>query len=180
VEALRLFIAEEQRHGRELGKFLQLAGVPLLQKTSIDGIFRFLRHLAGLELMITVLVTAEIIAQVYYDALRAASSSAALKTICDQILDDEEEHVQFQCQRLAILRRDRSPLYLFAARLFQRGLLACTCVVLWHKHGPTLRAGGFPFTRFVPATFAAMRTALQIAEPGGKHADRSPAAAVPN
>lgn len=165
VESLRLFIAEEQRHGRELGRFLQEAGAPLLQRTRLDEVFRFLRHLAALELMIAVLVTAEIIAQVYYDALRAATESAVLRIICDQILDDEEEHVQFQCERLAILRRHRSRWYVATANFLQRMLLACTCAVLWKTHGRTFRAGGYPFVRFVQRAITCMDVALAIADP---------------
>src|SRR5262245_35240751 len=36
AEAMQLFIREEQRHARDLGEFLLLAGVPLLQRTRLD------------------------------------------------------------------------------------------------------------------------------------------------
>src|SRR5947209_4633316 len=46
--ALRRFIAEEQRHGRDLGRVLELAGVPTIRSAWADTVFRWLRHTAGL------------------------------------------------------------------------------------------------------------------------------------
>src|SRR4051794_162779 len=47
VTALRLFIAEENRHARELGRFLDLAGIPRVGTSMTDSVFRFLRRRAG-------------------------------------------------------------------------------------------------------------------------------------
>src|SRR5688572_4415129 len=86
VNAIRVFIAEEQRHARELGNFLKINGIPLVKKTFTDGVFRKLRKLLGnLEISISVLITAEIIAEVYYAALRDATNSLVLKALCKQI-----------------------------------------------------------------------------------------------
>ena len=49
AEAIQLFIKEEQRHARELGRFLELNGVGLVQKTWTDSLFRSVRRLAKLE-----------------------------------------------------------------------------------------------------------------------------------
>src|SRR5688500_3468024 len=74
IEASRLFIAEEQRHARDLGRFMQINGLPLVKTTFTDGVFRRLRQVfGGLEISIGVLVTAEIIAKVYYAALQSAT-----------------------------------------------------------------------------------------------------------
>src|SRR5262249_27996708 len=45
LDAIRLFIAEEQRHGADLGRFLDLAGVPRAERNWGDALFRFARHL---------------------------------------------------------------------------------------------------------------------------------------
>src|SRR5688500_17864351 len=59
VLAVRLFIAEEQRHARDLARFLTLNEIPLVQITFTDRVFRKLRHLfGGLEISIAVLITA--------------------------------------------------------------------------------------------------------------------------
>ena len=104
---LGLFIAEEHRHARDLGRVLDLAGIPRASTSWPDTVFRWLRHRAGLELSIAVLVTAEIIAKVYYAALREATTSPVLRRLCDQICADELAHVEFQTERLAWLRRRR-------------------------------------------------------------------------
>jgi hypothetical protein len=85
--------------------------------------------------------------------------------LCDQILADEAKHVQFQCERLAILRQRRGRLYVRMAAAAQHCLLAITCVVLWRKHGPTFRAGGFGFRRFTREVFEANVVARGIADP---------------
>src|SRR5262249_41548303 len=59
VPALSLFIAEEQRHAAWLGRFLDRERIPHLKRHWVDGVFRGLRKLAGLEVCVTVLVTAE-------------------------------------------------------------------------------------------------------------------------
>ena len=109
IPALRLFIAEEHRHARDLGRVLDLAGIPRVGRTWPDTVFRWLRKGAGLELSIAVLVTAEIIAKVYYAALREATHAPVLRRLCDQILADEVQHVRFQAERVAILRRGQIP-----------------------------------------------------------------------
>src|SRR5689334_13753146 len=66
VEAIRVFIAEEQRHARDLAHFMQNNAIPLVKTTFTDSVFRQLRQIfGGLEISIGVLITAEIIAKVY-------------------------------------------------------------------------------------------------------------------
>jgi hypothetical protein len=147
-EALRLFIREEQRHARDLGRFLELAGVPLLCADWSNGWFRWLRKRAGLELIVTVLVSAEVLAKVYYAALRKATGSVLLRRLCEQILRDEVAHVRFQSERLALLRRGRSGWRLAVTRGLQGVLFAGTALVVWRGHRRALRAGGYDFPHF--------------------------------
>ena len=44
VEVIRLFISEEQRHARDLGRFLTLNNIPLVPTTFTDQVFRKLRN----------------------------------------------------------------------------------------------------------------------------------------
>ncbi|MGG0158230.1 hypothetical protein ABEY11_12450 [Bacillus velezensis] len=46
------------------------------------------------------LLTAEAIAAVYYDALKNVTGSVCLQSICGQILIDEEQHFEFQAETL--------------------------------------------------------------------------------
>lgn len=154
-----LFVAEEHRHARDLGRVMDLAGIPRVSKTAADGIFRRLRKLAGLEMSIAVLVTAEIIAEVYYDALMRCTDSLVLRTLCQQILRDEVKHVEFQTQRLAIMRQSRSRLPLAVTHLVHVVFMAATCNVVWLKHRRVLRGGGYGLLSF----FWSIRSRMQIA-----------------
>ena len=160
VEAIQLFIREEQRHARDLGRFLGLAGVPLIKRTWLDTVFRKLRHLGGLEVSISVLITAEIIAKVYYAALQRATQSTVLRRLCDQILDDEVAHVEFQAERLAMLRRRRKTWAKELTHGLHRFLFFGTCFVVWWKHGRTIKKGGFGFRRFWSLCWHEMHEAL--------------------
>ena len=159
-DAIRLFILEEQRHSRELGRFMDLNGIPRVAKVGTDTLFRAVRRAAGLELSIMVLVTAEIVAQVYYVALRESTRSTALRSICTQILHDEEHHVRFQCERLALFASRRSWLQLAIRRTFQRFLMVATLPIVWASHRRAYQAGGYPFSRYVSETWLAFHQAL--------------------
>ena len=165
VPALRRLVAEEQRHGRDLGHLLDLAGIERIRHAWADTVFRWLRRQAGLELSISILVTAEIIAQVYYLALRDATGSIVLRRLCDQILRDEDEHVRFQCERLAILRRDNAGWRVALKQFAQRFFFAGTCLVFWIKHSPVMRAGGYGFVAFWRASRRQLRTAIRLMDP---------------
>jgi hypothetical protein len=142
VEAVRLFIREEQRHAQYLARFMGLADIPVARKIFIDGVFRMLRQVAGLECSVSVLMIAEIIANVYYRALHDATRSDFLKAICNQVLRDERMHVQFQAERLAIIRKSRKQLILVITNSVQRFFFAGTLLVVWMKCKDTLRAVG--------------------------------------
>src|SRR5689334_15629437 len=73
AEAVRLFFAEENRHAAYLARYLGLQGVEPIGRSWTDFVFRRVRRLMGLELLITVLLTAELIGEVYYRAVRAAT-----------------------------------------------------------------------------------------------------------
>jgi hypothetical protein len=143
VPAIRLFIGEEQRHARDLARFLALNDIPLVPTTFTDRVFRRLRHLfGGLEISVAVLITAEVIAKVYYAALQHATQSVILRKLCDQILRDELKHVQFQAEQLAKLRLGRRLLGRTATMGLQRFLYLGTMLVVWFFHRKAIRLGG--------------------------------------
>lgn len=165
VAALGAFIAEENRHARDLGRFMDQAGIPRASRSWPDSVFRWLRKRAGLELSISVLVTAEIIAEVYYAALRDATDSPVLRRLCDQILRDEVKHVQFQCGRLAILRRRRRRWVITLLQIAHGLFLAGTILVVWRHHRTALRAGGWNFARFWRDCWGHMQKAMELFDP---------------
>lgn len=175
--ALRLFIAEEHRHARDLARLLQLNGIPLIRHTLADSVFRRLRNLfRSLEVSIAVLVTAEIFAQVYYAALQRATGSTVLRQLCERILEDEERHVQFQTWQLARLRAYRPGVARQLTRLAQRFLFMGTCLVVWSGHRRALRAGGHSFASFWSAAWC--QFGLAFPHPGTRSRS-SPALRIP-
>jgi hypothetical protein len=143
VSAIKLLIAEEQRHARDLGRFLTLNNIPLVHTTLTDQVFRKLRNLlGGLEISVAVLITAEIIAKVYYAVLREATQSQILRRLCDQILCDELRHVQFQADQLSKLRKNRRWLGSTLTGGLQRTLFLGTVLVVWLFHRAAIKRGG--------------------------------------
>jgi len=153
IQALQLFIKEEQDHAAVLGKFMDIHGIEKLKKDWLDNTFRWLRKLAGLECTITVLLTAEIIAMVYYKALDSATSSNLLQQICRQIVIDEEMHLRFQTFALHILYHRKSKFSVFLSRIFHKVLMFGTIVLVWIYHAKVLNAGSYKFFSFFRSVF---------------------------
>src|SRR5205823_6297111 len=132
----------------DLARFLAINAIPLAESTFPDRVFRLLRHLLGtLEISIAVLITAEIIAQVYYAALREATKSLIVRRLCEQILRVEASHVEFQAEQLAKLRARRGHVLYGLTVIAQRILFLGTCLVVWVFHRRAFEAGGQNFRR---------------------------------
>ena len=154
ANALDLFIKEEQQHSRYLAAFMESQGIPLVQWYWVDSVFRELRGLAGIELSLPVLVTAEIIAVPYYRALRGATGSPILKMICTRILEDEASHLKYQASMLARVASKR-PRVIQGTLIQLHGLfLLGTILVVWTGHHGVFEAAGYDFRRFKGETLA--------------------------
>ncbi len=167
LQAIEYFIREEQRHARYLRDFLALEGFGTVKNRWADNVFRRLRHLANLEVSIGVLLTAEIIAKVYYAALAEATRSPMLRRICARILRDEEAHVRFQAERLAILRRARSRPGTKLTLLLHRALFFGACLVVRRNHGKAIRRGGMSFRRYWRRCWSEFDDAAKVMDPKG-------------
>jgi hypothetical protein len=149
LEALALFVKEEQRHSGYLLRFMQREGIPAASSRWVDTVFRRLRVLAGLELSLRVLVSAEIIAFPYYRALAAATQSVLLQAICYRILQDEAAHLRFQASMLSRISAARP---WFAARIvcaIHQVFLLITCGAVWRAHGRVFCAAGYSHGGFL-------------------------------
>jgi DNA-binding FadR family transcriptional regulator len=142
-EALRLFVKEEQRHSRMLGRFLELHGIRPLDRHWVNGAFRGIRGLAGLELRMRVLATAEVLAMPFYLALREATASPLLRAICDRILEEEAMHLRFQAFTFRLFQSARPAILRCLTWVANRMLLAGTEAVLWREHRAVFRAAGY-------------------------------------
>lgn len=166
VVAVRLFIAEEQRHGAELGRFLELAGIPRKNWDWGDAMFRAFRYfLPRMEIWATPVVMVETHAMIYYAAIRRVTSSLVLRRICEQILKDEVPHIRFHCERLAILHRDRPRWLHTLTMLGHRVLFTGITLAVWTAHRRALRAGGFSFRRFWRTAWGKMGVAWKKMDP---------------
>jgi hypothetical protein len=146
--ALDLFIKEEQQHSDYLAAFMQSQGIPRVARHWVDTAFRRLRGLSGLELSLTVLVTAEIIAMPYYRALRDATGSQTLKMICRRILEDEAAHLRFQASMLGRVGSHRNPAMQQATGKLHRQFLQGTIALVWLEHRGVFEAACYDFRRF--------------------------------
>lgn len=159
VEALREFITEEQRHSRWLGVVMGQNGIPKLKSHWADDAFRGLRKLLNLEVAVTVLVSAEVIAVPYYTALRDATLCPLLRAICTRILEDEQEHLVFQGRTLGLLRGNAIGLRWTAHRL----ALEAAFLLVWADHQPVFRRAGMSWNIFRSQCLEAFATLQQAA-----------------
>jgi 1,2-phenylacetyl-CoA epoxidase catalytic subunit len=146
--ALDIFIKEEQQHSRYLAAFMESQSIPRVNKHWVDTVFRKLRGLAGLELSLTVLVTAEIVAVPYYRALRSATGSPILKLICTRILEDEANHLRFQASMLARAAAAQPATVRRLLSELHRFFLFGTIFVVWIEHRAVFEAADYGFRRF--------------------------------
>ena len=135
LSAIQQFIGEEQRHAGYIAKALQANGMAPIEKQWSDGLFRKVRKLCGWEVMISVLLTAEVIAIAYYAALAQASKAPQAKQLFERILQDETVHLQFHGESLSRIRHPRWSVKWGLHRLF---LQAVTGIV-WYEHRQVLR-----------------------------------------
>lgn len=134
--AVRLFVAEEQRHALLLEKLVIYLGGTLLQKHWTNTVFRQLRTLLGMEFNIQILLTAELIAEAYYGMIYRRTTDEVVRACCHQILRDEMRHIAFHTgffqERLTRLPRPLRSLWRLGFRTCHRGT---AIIVAWdHRH----------------------------------------------
>jgi hypothetical protein len=166
IDAVKLFIKEEQAHGYKLGQFLDLAGFPRAKSHWSDTLFRTVRYAwPRMEIWATPVVMVETHAMIYYNAIRRATGSKVLQCICKQILRDEVPHIRFQCERLAILHRDRPAWLLFLTMMFHHCFFTAITLAIWASHRRALRAGGYSFMQFWRSAWTKMEVAWKRMAP---------------
>lgn len=95
LEALDLFIEEENYHAELLSKLVRRLEGQLLSKHWTNRVFRQLRCFINLEFNIQVLLTAELIAEAYYGLLSSHGRDPLVKDVSTKILRDEVKHIGF-------------------------------------------------------------------------------------
>lgn len=154
VRITELFIREEQQHAALLRSFMEDHQIPLKRHDWTDRVFRGVRRLAGLELYLYVLISAELIGIVYYRALEQATGCQRLKVLCRTLVSDELAHVGYESYLLLALRRSRCPPVRALLRLAHRGFFAGTASVVWLTHRAVLRRAGYNARGFLHSCLA--------------------------
>jgi hypothetical protein len=143
VEIFELFIAEEQRHARLLGEFMQDHAIPVRTAALTDRVFRALRQRGGLESRLRILVTAEIIGIVYYRSLEVVTDCRRLQILCRTLVADELVHVAFESQVLLALKAPRSGTRKWLAGAWEQCLLTAAAAAVWVSHRRVLKSAGY-------------------------------------
>jgi hypothetical protein len=154
LRIIALFIREEQRHAGLLGAFMQDHGLPLKRRDWTDRVFRRLRRAAGLELYLHVLICAELIGNVYYRALEAATGCQRLKVLCRTLVADELAHIGFESHVLLALRARRPAASRVLIRTAHRAFFVGAAAVVWLTHRALLRQVGYRAGSFLRACAA--------------------------
>jgi hypothetical protein len=152
-----LLIREEQQHALLLKGFMAEQGIPSRQHHWTDRVFRRIRKLAELELSLGVLLTAELIGNVYYRALENATECQRLRLLCRMLVADELAHVGFESDLLLSMRAEKPAPVRVALDWVHRTFLMCTAVVVWSTHRPVLRRSGYGLLGFLRACGAQYR-----------------------
>ncbi len=143
VEAIKLFIKEEQKHGANLGFYIDRIGEKRAEKDWGDTLFRKIRYFnKSMQLWTITVIIVESAAQIFYAALRDATNCKLLKAICQDILIDEAHHIKFQNERMYTIFQRKS----FYNRAISLGLYSilffATIHAVWWGHRRAFLAGG--------------------------------------
>lgn len=156
AEAMRWFVKEENWHSAYLRNYMDFYQIEVLENSRFERIFRKLRQLGGLRCEVTVLVTAEMIALTYYDALSHCVDSPALCSICAQMLKDELPHIMFQSYTLRYFQNRLSD------QLFRVFFMKATLLMVWSAFHRVYRAGGYGFCRFLRENMGYLRQSIAL------------------
>lgn len=150
-------IGEEQQHAQLLKGFMAAHGIPTRQHHWTDRVFRRIRKLAELEFSLGVLLTAELIGNVYYRALETVTECQRLRLLCRIMVADELAHIGFESDLLLSMRAARSAPVRLALDLAHRSFLMGAAGVVWATHRAVLKKAGYGFVSFIGACDAQYR-----------------------
>lgn len=154
VEAVRQFIREEQKHGSDLGRYIDAIGEQRARTDWGDTLFRRIRYFnRSMELWTIAVIIVENAAQVFYQALHDATRCTLLRAICTDILHDEAHHIKFQNERPFTIFQRKSVYGKALALLLYAALFFGTIHAVWFGHRKAFRAGGVGHAEFMRAMY---------------------------
>jgi len=150
IESVRLFIKEEQKHGNNLGRYLDALDKPRIKHNWGDSLFRKIRYCnTSMEIWTLAVITVESAAQIFYQSLKNATGCTLLKQICTDILIDEAYHIDFQTERMSIIFENKSSTAKLLSRYFYFIFFFCTSLVVWIAHKKLFLAGETSFKKYM-------------------------------
>lgn len=150
VHAVELFIKEEQKHGNNLGMYLDAINQKRIKKDWGDSLFRKVRYFnTSMELWTLAVITVESTAQIFYQCLKDATNCALLKQICTDILIDEAPHIQFQKERMEIIFKEKSFWKKQFSFFFYLFFFFSTALVVWFGHRKLFKAGNVNLIKYL-------------------------------
>lgn len=148
--AVKLFIKEEQKHGNNLERYLDLIGETRLSFNWGDHCFRKVRGFnTNLEIWSITVLIVETYAQLYYEAVRKSVNCPLLKVICKDILIDEAAHITFQTERLATYLDNNSSLKKLARKLSYQIFFYGISLAVWIGHRKVFAIAGFSWKTYL-------------------------------
>lgn len=142
IEAIQLFIKEEQKHGSNLGQYIDLIGEKRINYNWGDSLFRKIRYFnTNIELWTLTVITVESTAQLFYQSLKDATRCELLNQICKDILIDEAFHIEFQSQRMQIILKKKPLFLILLSYYFYKFFYFATIFVVWYAHRKVFKAG---------------------------------------
>jgi hypothetical protein len=164
--ALRLFVAEEGRHGRILADMVRALDGTLLRRTWTDALFTRARRLMGVRLKLVVLLAAEVVGITFYGLLAERLESSRFRAALDQICADETHHLAFHGEFFGMQAPDALSRAVFRAVWWGVAVSAVATVALDHR--ATLRAFGIPARVLAQRALARIREADAIVLGAGR------------
>jgi hypothetical protein len=149
LASVHLFIDEENKHGENLGKYLDRIHAARIKEDWRDSLFRRVRYFnTNMELWTLTVLTVESTAQIFYQSLKDATQCTLLKQICTDILTDEAYHISFQFERLCIIARHKKPLEKKIRYYLYRLFFIAVITMVYLGNRKVFRAGGNNFNSF--------------------------------
>lgn len=150
IEAVTLFIKEEQKHGNNLGRYLDKIGAERIKHNWGDALFRKVRYFnTSIEIWTLAVITVESTAQIFYQSLKNATNCSLLKQICTDILVDEAYHIEFQTERFSIIFNNKTSFPKALSRKMYYLFFFFTAAVVWMAHKKLFKAGGVQFKGYM-------------------------------
>ncbi len=163
VEAAKLFVKEEQKHGANLGRYLDTIGEARATADLGDWFFRHVRHFnRSLELWTITIIIVECAAQIFYQAVHDATRCELLRDICKDILIDEAHHIKFQNERLFVIFQDKGFYARAIAVTWYCLLFFATAHAVWIGHRRAFMAGGVDMKDFMRSMYYKFFKSLQF------------------